>query len=353
MHVDVETDLPGLELAPLAEHLAAHLPGGLHGPLRGRLLSGGRSNLTFLLHDDRRQMVLRRPPLGHVLETAHDMAREYRMLTALHPTAVPVPEPLVLAGPEIIGVPFYVMGFAGGRVLRDRADLEPWAGAPAHALAEQLAGTLADLHRLDPAAVGLADLGRPVGYLDRQLRRWGRQVAAGRATGTVAAGAEELDRLGERLSADVPAGGPGAVVHGDYRLDNVVVDADGRVEAVLDWEMATLGDPLTDLASAVVWWDGFAGLDSPVAAVPGDVPGFPSSEVLVSAYTAATGADLTRFAWYRAFAFYKIAAIFEGIAAREAQGLTVGEGFDRLGALIPELVARGHRALDEDTPAHG
>ena len=136
------------------------------------------------------------------------------------------------------------------------------------------------------------------------------------------------------------------IVHGDYRLDNVVVDtAAGRIVGVLDWEMATLGDPLADLASAVVWWDGMSGLDLPVAAVPADVPGYPGGDVLLAAYERESGLDLAELPWYLGFAFFKIAAIFEGIHYRSEQGLTVGEGFDSLGALVPPLVERGHAAL--------
>ncbi|MBK1787623.1 phosphotransferase family protein [Prauserella cavernicola] len=332
------TSPPGVEVSSLESFLRAECPGLLTGPLRAGLLSGGRSNLTYLLTDGHERWVLRRPPLGHVLATAHDMGREFRVLGALHPTDVPVPRPIVSAGPDVLGAPFYVMEFADGDVLRERAQLE---AAAAPALAGELVDVLARLHRLDPAAVGLADLGRPAGYLERQVRRWGTQLAAS-GSREVPGIAELGTRLGQRLPAHQRAG----IVHGDYRLDNVVTGRDdGRVLGVLDWEMATLGDPLTDVASMVVWWDGIRGLDSPVAAVPGDVPGFPSGDTLVEHYARATGWDLAGFAWYLAFAYYKIAVIFEGIHYRAEQGLTVGEGFDRLGALVPALVERGHDAL--------
>ncbi len=333
---------PGLVLAALEEHLHLALPGLLQGPLTAQLLAGGRSNLTYLLGDGTGRWVLRRPPLGHVLETAHDMGREHRLLAALFPTDVPVPRPLLLVGPEVIGAPFYVMEFADGQVLRDRADLERVEPAAATALADELVDVLGRLHRLDPGRVGLADLGRPAGYLERQLRRWARQLEASRSRDL-----PELDRLAARLGERVPAGQAAAVVHGDYRLDNVVVDpGDGHVVAVLDWEMATLGDPLADVASTVVWWDGMAGLDSPVAAVPADVPGFPGGDHLLAAYARHSALDLTGLPWYLGFAFFKIAAIFEGIHFRSQQGLTVGDGFGRLGELVGPLVERGHAALD-------
>jgi aminoglycoside phosphotransferase (APT) family kinase protein len=334
---------PGVDVAALEAFLRHSLPSLLSGPLEVTLLAGGRSNLTYLLTDGRGRWVLRRPPLGHVLETAHDMSREHRLLEALHPTDVPVPRPLVLAGAEVIGAPFYVMEFADGVVLRERAQLAAFDATAATALADELIEVLARLHRLDPAAVGLAELGRPEGYLERQLRRWARQLAASHVRDL-----PELERLGERLGARLPSGQSAAIVHGDYRLDNVVIDpVTGEVRGVLDWEMATLGDPLTDLASTVVWWDGIRGLDSPVAAVPGDVPGFPDGARLVTEYGRRTGRDLGELPWYLAFAFYKIAAIFEGIHYRASQGLTVGEGFDRLGAMVPDLVERGHAALDD------
>ncbi|MCW2702588.1 MAG: phosphotransferase family protein [Blastococcus sp.] len=335
---------PGVDVPRLEAYLREAVPGLLAGPLEVTLLAGGRSNLTYLLTDGRDRWVLRRPPLGHVLETAHDMGREYRLLSALHPTDVPVPRPLAIAGDDVLGAPFYVMGFADGVVLRERQQLEEFDTTAATALADELVEILARLHRLDPGKVGLADLGRPAGYLERQLKRWARQLAASHVREL-----PELERLGERLAERLPAGQDAAIVHGDYRLDNVVVEpATGHIRGVLDWEMATLGDPLTDLASTAVWWDGIRGLDSPVAAVPGDVPGFPHSGHLVAEYARRTGRDLTDLSWYLGFAFYKIAAIFEGIHYRAQQGLTVGEGFERLGAMVPDLVERGHAALDRE-----
>jgi aminoglycoside phosphotransferase (APT) family kinase protein len=334
-------DLPGLPLGALAEHLHRALPGLLQGPLSAQLLAGGRSNLTYLVTDGRTRWVLRRPPLGHVLETAHDMGREHRLLAALSPTDVPVPAPMLLAGPDVIGAPFYVMEFADGQVLRDRAQLESLDAGAATALADELVDVLVRLHRLDPQQVGLGDLGRPQGYLERQLRRWARQLAASHSRDL-----PELTRLAERLGEHVPVSQQSAIVHGDYRLDNVVVEpASGQIVAVLDWEMATLGDPLADVASTLVWWDGMSGLDSPVAAVPADVTGFPGGNHLLAAYGRRSDLDLDPLPWCLGFAFFKIAAIFEGIHFRAQQGLTVGEGFDRLGRLVPDLVERGHAAL--------
>lgn len=308
------------------------------------MLSGGRSNLTYLLEDGLSQFVLRRPPLGHVLETAHDMTREFRVMSALGPTDVPVPKTYLLeADPEVLGSPFYVMEFVDGAILREAEQLAALTPHQADKLADNLADTLGRLHAVDPVAVGLGDLGRPDGFLARQLRRWAKQLDASHSRDL-----PELTRLGQRLALDIPAPQRAGLVHGDYRLDNVVVGRDDAagVLAVLDWEMATLGDPLTDVASTVAWWDGIVGLDSPVAAVPGDVPGFPPSSRLLDRYAGHVGLDLSRLPWYVGFAFFKMAAIFEGIHYRDTQGLTTGGGFERLGEMVPALVDRGHAALD-------
>jgi aminoglycoside phosphotransferase (APT) family kinase protein len=237
------------------------------------------------------------------------------------------------------------MTFAECEVLRERAQLERLHAAAATALATELVDVLARLHRLDPGQVGLGDLGRPAGYLERQLRRWGRQLESSHSRDL-----PELTRLAERLAARIPDSQSVGIVHGDYRLDNVVVDpVRGHIVAVLDWEMATLGDPLTDLASTLVWWDGMRGLDSPVAAVPADVPGYPAGDHLLAVYARHSDLDLEPLPWYLGFAFFKIAAIFEGIHFRSQQGLTVGEGFERLGDLVPSLVERGHAALSGPT----
>ncbi|MEV6638654.1 phosphotransferase family protein [Amycolatopsis sp. NPDC051371] len=210
-----EVSPPGVSVPALEAFLRER--GLLSGPLRVELLAGGRSNLTYLLSDGSGRRVLRRPPLGHVLATAHDMDREFRVLRALHPSAVPVPEPIVSAGPDVLGAPFYVMEFAEGTVLRDQHQLEAFGSAEAAGLAETLVETLVRLHRTDPAAVGLSDLGRPDGYLERQLRRWARQLHDSHSRDL-----PELTALGGRLGRRIPETGAASIVHGDYRLDNVV-----------------------------------------------------------------------------------------------------------------------------------
>ena len=192
---------------------------------------------------------------------------------------------------------------------------------------------LADLHEVVPDEVGLAGLGRPDGYLSRQLDTWLRQVSA---VGSPLLG--DFEDVARCLRRSLPTTQRTRLVHGDYRLDNVVVGPDDQIDAVLDWEMATRGDPLADVASTLVWWDGMRGLDSPVAAHPGDVPGYPDRRELVAAYAEVSTLDLSGLDWYVGFALYKVAAIFEGIRHRHDEGLTVGEGFERLGPLVPHLL---------------
>src|SRR5690606_18230877 len=237
-------DPPGVDLARLRAYLDRELPGTVTGPLTARLVEGGRSNLTYLLDDGTGRWVLRRPPLGHVLPTAHDMSREHRVISGLHGTAVPVPRARTLCTDEdVLGAPFYVMDFVPGSPLRTADQLRPRGPERTKAIADRLVETLVERHAVDPAAVGLGDFGRPEGFLERQLRRWSKQLAASRSRDVPG-----IDELHERLAARVPASPAPAVVHGDYRLDNVLVGEDDRINAVLDWEMSTLGDPLTDVA---------------------------------------------------------------------------------------------------------
>jgi aminoglycoside phosphotransferase (APT) family kinase protein len=344
--------VPGIDLDRLTPWLAAHIPDLPPGPPEVRLIAGGRSNLTYLIVHNGQSMVLRRPPLGHVLATAHDMRREYTVLTALYPTEVPVPRTLAYCDdPDVTGAPFYVMDHVDGTVYRTARDL---ADADGKALGEALADTLAHLHLVDPEAVGLADFGHPEGFLDRQLRRWRKQLAASYTRPLPGA-----DELAERLAGTIPAQRKGTIVHGDFRLDNVIVrgrpgaaaaDA-GRgehgpshsaaVAAVLDWEMSTLGDPLTDLGITCVYWDGLGDVSDAFPPSPGRLAGWPSRADLVDRYARATGTDVDRLDWYVAFAYFKLAVILEGIWCRYTQGLTVGEGFDQIGAGVPELISRG------------
>jgi aminoglycoside phosphotransferase (APT) family kinase protein len=329
-------DLSPRELAALHPVLAPHVAD--LGPLTATLLAGGRSNLTYALSDGARRWVLRRPPLGHVLATAHDMGREYRVMRALAPTAVPVPRMVVHhAEPDVLGAPFYVMELVEGTVYRSVEDLQRLGAEDARRLAHAFVDALAQLHLVDPAAVGLGDFGRPDGFLARQIRRWEKQLAASRSRDVPG-----FDELAATLARRVPAPQRASVLHGDFRLDNAIVTADdpGSVRAILDWEMATVGDPLSDLGLFALYWEGWGGLDNPVAATPAE-HGFPSAAELSRRYAERTGLDLADDAFYTAFAYFKIAVICEGIHYRHVHHLTVGEGFDRIGTMVPELVRRG------------
>ena len=320
---------PGLDLDRLRTHLGT-------GPLTAALISGGKSNLTYRLTDGNHRWVLRRPPLGHVLATAHDMAREHRVISALAPTTVPVPTVhLLCEDAEVIGAPFYLMDEVQGTVYRTAEDAAGLSPERARTLSFRLIDVLAELHAVNPGEVGLADFGRPDGYLERQVSRWHRQFEASRSRDI--AGMEELQ---QRLSEGVPAAQRAAVVHGDYRLDNTIAAADDTIAAVLDWEMATLGDPLADLGLMKVYWD-IAGRmpGNPVAGAVDPELGFPAMRELEERYAATTGLDLTPLPWYTAFGQYKLAVIAEGIHYRFIQGKTVGDGFSHLGAMVPPLVA--------------
>ncbi len=333
-------DPPGLDLAGLRAHLDRERPGLAGGPLTARLIEGGRSNLTYAVTDGAASWVVRRPPLGHVLATAHDMAREFTVISGLHGTPVPVPEPVLLCeDASVTGAPFYVMEHVAGVPYRTARELSAIGPERTRAVVLALVDTLVELHAVDPAAAGLADFGRPDGFLERQLRRWGKQLAASRSRDLPG-----IDELSAALAARLPRSGPPSVVHGDYRLDNVLVGPDDSVRAVLDWEMSTLGDPLTDLGLLVMYSDRLPVEDSPVATTR-DAPGHPDAAELVERYARRSGRDVSRIDWYTAFAYFKLAVILEGIHYRFTLGQTVGGGFDRIGALVPVFIERGLTVL--------
>ncbi|MFK0214888.1 MULTISPECIES: phosphotransferase family protein [unclassified Streptomyces] len=333
---------PGLDPERLRRHLDRERPGLVSGPLEARLIEGGRSNLTYAVTDGAGRWVVRRPPLGHVLATAHDMRREHRVISALHTTDVPVPETVLLCEDEsVLGAPFYVMEFVDGTPYRSARQLAPLGPERTRAAVLGLVDTLVDLHAVDPEAVGLGDFGRPEGFLDRQLRRWGKQLAASR--GRELPGIEELHAA---LGRALPASPPPTVVHGDYRLDNVLVGTDDRIRAVLDWEMSTLGDPLTDLGLLVMYSTPLDLPNSPISTTA-TAPGHPSAAELAERYAARSGRDTSALAWYTAFAWFKLAVILEGIHYRWTLGQTVGEGFDRIGELVPVFIEHGLTTLQE------
>jgi aminoglycoside phosphotransferase (APT) family kinase protein len=319
------------------------------GELRGvQLISGGRSNLTYRLDLDGGQIVLRRPPLGHVLPTAHDMSREYRVLSALAGTAVPVPQPLAICQDlEIIGAPFYLMRYVEGLVLRTTQDGELLSAAQAAELSELLAQMLATIHGVDLAAVGLDTFGRPEGYLARQLSRWQRQWELSNNREMPG-----YDDLVARLAAGLPdpAKAEGTLVHGDFRLDNTLVQltTPARIAAVVDWEMSTLGDPLADLGLTLSYWAdaGEAFPDLNVGATVTALPGFYTRGQFAARYAELTGRDIRSIGYYIAFGYFKLAVVLEGIHARYLLNQTVGEGFEREGPAVPILIARAHHMLD-------
>jgi aminoglycoside phosphotransferase (APT) family kinase protein len=312
-----------------------------YGELHAALIAGGKSNLTYRVTDGVHDWVVRRPPLGHVLATAHDMAREHRVMSALSATTVPVPEMVALCeDPAVMGVPFYVMQFVEGAVLRRTAQSADLSDDQRADIAHRLVDTLADLHAVDPATVGLSDFGHPAGFLERQVRRWTAQLER-----SLTREVPGFPELATALAACVPQSQRASIVHGDYRLDNVLIGQDQRIRAVLDWEMATLGDPLCDLGLLPVYATPAAGVAGVVSDGMGPHNGFPSMDTLVERYAARTGLDVTPLPWYIALGYYKLAVICEGIHARHLAGQTVGPGFDRIGELVPPLVAAGSAAL--------
>lgn len=312
------------------ERVSRFLEGVLEGavpPFSFELVSGGRSNLTYAVTDAAgRRVALRRPPVGHVLPTAHDMAREHRIVAALGPTAVPVPRALAFCGdPSVTGAPFYVMEFVEGYVLRDAKGVEAALEPPARRrLGEDLVDVLVALHALDVDAVGLGDLGRRDGYLARQLARWHGQFDRSQVEGEERV--EAVDEVHELLARALPAEGAPTLVHGDYRLDNTVVSDAGEVRAVLDWELCTLGDPLADVGLLLVYW---AEPGDELTALGNDAPtlagGFPTRQEVAQRYAAGSGRDLAGLDYYVAFGYWKLACILQGVHARYRAGAGGGD----------------------------
>jgi aminoglycoside phosphotransferase (APT) family kinase protein len=344
----------GIEIAAFGAWLAAAHPelmGADGAELTATRLAGGLSNLTYRIDGATRPLVVRRPPLGHVLSTAHDMQREFTIISALAGSVVPVPPVLAYLDDRDaaagLGTPFYLMDFVAGPILSRPADNTGHSPAELRATSLELARTLGELHKLVPAAVGLAEFGRPAGFLERQLRRWSTQYDASRSREV-----PELDTLQERLRLTRPETIRDSLLHGDFRLDNAIVHpdaADGaRIAAVLDWEMATIGDSLMDLGTFSMYWDfnevtGGAGIGG--SAVDPAV-GYPAFAELVDAYSSVVGVSVPGLGWYRAFAAYKLAVILEGIHLRFTSGQTVGADFEQVGSFVVPLAQWGVRQLD-------
>jgi len=336
---------PGEELdeARLAAFLQAQLGG--QGPLEVAQFPRGYSNLTYLLRWGGRELVLRRPPFGAAVKSAHDMGREHRILSALHPVYPKAPRPLAFCPDEsVLGAPFYVMERVRGLILRAAApaglNLSPERMG---AMCAGLVNTLAELHALDYAAAGLADLGNPEGYVARQVSGWARRYAAARTDDVPA-----IEAAAAWLAANQPPTGGAALIHNDFKYDNLVFDPTGpaRVIAVLDWEMATIGDPLMDLGTTLGYW-----------AEPGDppalrgfsltsAPGNPSRQALAEAYASRSGRPLDHLLFYYVFGLFKVAVIVQQIYARFRAGHTRDERFAALIHLVRACGAMADRALE-------
>jgi aminoglycoside phosphotransferase (APT) family kinase protein len=311
---------------------------GVTLPLSFSLVAGGRSNLTFVVTDAAgARYVLRRPPTGHLLPGAHDMGREFRIISAMGPAGVPVPSALGLCTDESVnGAPFYVMSFVEGLILRTEDDaIQAMDTETRHRTGLDLVDTLAQIHQADPDEIGLGELGRKEGYITRQLRRWYENYKA--ANESYGGGRHaDVDEMHEWLSARIPEQKRASVVHGDYRLDNCMVSPAGEVIAVLDWEICTLGDPLADIGGLLVYWPE-PGERSPLGASPTTAPGFPTRAEVTERYGAATGWDLSELDFYVTFAYWKLACILEGVYARYVNGAMGNDGFDF--TVYPDLIA--------------
>ena len=311
------TVVAGIDVDAVSAWLVANVAGAA-APFTFDVIAGGHSNLTFRVTGaDGHRYVLRRPPLGHVLASAHDMGREHRILAALQDTAVPVPPVRGFCDDLAVnGAPFYVMEFVDGHVIRDRAMAERILSEQARADASRsLVDTMAAIHAVDLDSVGLSELGRHDGYIERQLKRWYGQWNQGKTRELPA-----VDRVHDALLSRIPEQGPATIVHGDYRLDNSMVDANGNVIAVLDWEICTLGDPLADLGLLHVYWTGPNDPEGAWSTTSTSAPGFWDRHQLAERYAEVSGRDIAHLDFYIAFAFWKLACIVEGVYSRYLGG---------------------------------
>jgi aminoglycoside phosphotransferase (APT) family kinase protein len=316
--------MQGIDIAKVEAWLNANIEGA-QGPYTYSLIAGGRSNLTFHVSDSRGlQMVLRRPPLGHVLATAHDMAREHRIISAVGKTNVPVPKTLgVCIDDSVNGAPFYVMSYVAGVVLDSPEKGELLPEHLRTTTSEHLIDVLADLHSVDIDDVGLGDLAKREGYVERQVKRWSTQWVNSKTRELPAI--EEVARL---LAANIPVQKDVCIAHGDFRFGNCLVDTSiGRISGVLDWELCTLGDPLADLGYIGVYWTN-PGLPNKRANDPSGLSGFPTYEHLVERYAQRTGRDVSNIGYYRAFSSFRLAVISEGVYARYLHGAMGDQDID-------------------------
>jgi aminoglycoside phosphotransferase (APT) family kinase protein len=317
---DSGSEVRGVDVGRVTSWFEEHVD-GVEPPLAFDLIAGGHSNLTFRVTDSAgTRYVLRRPPLGHVLATAHDMGREHRIISALGPTDVPVAPALGLCtDDEVNGAPFYVMAFVDGHILRDAATAAAVLDVDGRRRAgESIVDVMARIHAVDVDAVGLGDLGKREGYIARQLKRWYSQFRA----------SNELTKrpvplvhdVHDKLSAAIPEQQRTAIVHGDYRLDNCLVGDDGDVVAVLDWEICTLGDPLADVGLLQVYWTERSDESAAMIGAATTAEGFPTRAEIADRYAERSGLDLSHLDFYVAFGYWKLACIIEGVYSRYAGG---------------------------------
>ena len=326
------TPSTGIDLSNVADWLGEQAV-DFQGPLRADLITGGRSNLTYRVNDAMgRTFVVRRPPLHGGLDSAHDMGREARILRALAPSSVPVPDVIgECADPEVIGAPFFVMDFVDGFVVRDAASADTLPLGSRSRAARNLVRTLADLHELAPSDVGLETLGRSHGYIERQLARWLRQSEQLGESARLA-----IQRVHGLLAQWLPEQQRVSIVHGDYRLDNAIISERGEIRAILDWELCTLGDPLADLGMLIAYWAEGQTEYGVLKDAPTTVEGFLTRAEVIDAYAARSSLDLSALPFYVAFALWKIAAIMGGVHERYSTGA--------YGAMDPDVADLPERA---------
>jgi aminoglycoside phosphotransferase (APT) family kinase protein len=339
----------GINEPQVTEWMAARLP-ELRPPLTFTLIAGGRSNLTFRVEDaDGRAWALRRPPLHHVLPTAHDMTREYRLIDSLGPAGIPVPDAIGLCTDESVNErPFYVMEFVEGHILRTAKEAEAaFDEATRRTIGDHMADTLAALHDVDPDAVGLGDLGRHEGYIERQLKRWRGQYEQMQVEGVDHGGV--VERVSDELARRIPKQQRTSIVHGDYRMDNVVLAPDGRVRAILDWEICTLGDPLADLGLLMDYWaDRDDAMGALIGVSPTTAPGFSTRAQVLERYAEVSDLDTSAIDYYVAFGYWKLACILQGVYARYVGGAGAGDkgSVDAFPAQVGRLFEMAEQSLE-------
>jgi aminoglycoside phosphotransferase (APT) family kinase protein len=339
-----ESPPAGIDAEGVTGWFSEHVPAA-RAPLSFEQIPGGRSNLSYKVTDDAgRTWVLRRPPLHGVLGSAHDMAREQRVIAALDATDVPVPSVAGLSEDDAVnGAPFFVMDFVDGLVLREEEEARAaFDERERERIADSLVDALAAIHAVDPDAAGLAEHGRRDGYVERQLRRWHGQWEQARTRDL-----PTIDDVHRSLGEHVPEQGPATIVHGDYRLDNVILSPAGDVRAVLDWELSTLGDPLADLGLLLVYWVEADDRLIPLRSAPSRLPGFPTRRELADRYAERSGRDIDQLDYYVALGRWKLAIVLEGVYSRHRSGAygDSDQGYDDLPAVVEGLAEGAHDAV--------